>query len=493
MKNLSLRTQQAILIGLVGLTCLGVGAAYWTQSNVHTNLELAFQRHLALLAVVPDLQDRLRRIDQTTDEFLLSGSRPWLEQRLSNLRELRALLADLDALFQGESEKQAMEAMGRKLEASLAEQERWIARKQAGAAPPADHAKIAARRRIFEELLEPLLAIKGASLRRLERRRHASASAARWTLGLIVAMGAAASTLIALLLTWLIVRPISRLEAYARTWQLGTPWQGEAPEASPEIRGLSRSMQEMAERLNLQHGKELELSRFKTRLVSLISHEVGNALATIQGASGVLQETEGGPPEEREHLYRMLAGNVRSLALGMQNILNMGRIESGRFAMNPRPTDVRALLRESLEQLDILRLRKGIEIRLEFDEAPLARADPDALSLVLTNLLGNAIKYTPQGGRITVGIRREGAQVRVAVSDSGIGISREETERVLAGYYRTERGIAAAKGFGIGLSLVQQILEAHESRLEIESQPGKGSRFSFLLAACDPDPRPGTA
>ena len=130
------------------------------------------------------------------------------------------------------------------------------------------------------------------------------------------------------------------------------------------------------------------------------------------------------------------------------------------------------------------------EIRLSLEPGPADKApepvsaDSEALSLIMSNLVTNAIKYTPQGGSVRVSITsagRAGARERLCVEDTGIGISLPDQQRILSGFYRTEAGRQAAKGFGVGLMLVKLLLEKHGSSLEIDSAPGRGSRFSFEL------------
>ncbi|MBI4346247.1 MAG: ATP-binding protein, partial [Elusimicrobia bacterium] len=111
-------------------------------------------------------------------------------------------------------------------------------------------------------------------------------------------------------------------------------------------------------------------------------------------------------------------------------------------------------------------------------------------SLVVTNLLSNAITYTPDGGSVTLGLRRaaDGDDAEVFCRDTGIGISPEDQERILTGYYRTESGRKAAKGFGVGLALANSLVGAHGSRLEIDSAPGHGSTFRFRLPLWKEEP-----
>ncbi len=177
---------------------------------------------------------------------------------------------------------------------------------------------------------------------------------------------------------------------------------------------------------------------------------------------------------------------IEHLRSATANFLNLNRIESGQFVLNIRPTPIRSLVRETLAFLEPVIVVKNLRIETVFpSSAPVpVRADADALALIMSNLLTNAVKYTPDGGTITVRIACEEqgrSQVLFSVEDSGIGISLEDQQRILSGYYRTEEGRRIARGFGIGLMLVKELVERHGSRLTIESRPGQGSCFSFNL------------
>jgi signal transduction histidine kinase len=125
---------------------------------------------------------------------------------------------------------------------------------------------------------------------------------------------------------------------------------------------------------------------------------------------------------------------------------------------------------------------KKVELRLDLPPHPVpAKADPDALSVIMTNLVGNAFKYTPAGGTVTVRVEAGPDTALVSVEDTGIGIPKADQERVASGFYRAEGGRRTAKGFGVGLKVTRELLESQGSRLEIESEPGRGSKFSFSL------------
>jgi signal transduction histidine kinase len=143
---------------------------------------------------------------------------------------------------------------------------------------------------------------------------------------------------------------------------------------------------------------------------------------------------------------------------------------------------MKRVLEDAAKSLEPLYLRKSIVFSLDIPEkSSPALADPEAILLVASNLIGNAIKYTGEGGTVTAGVvSMENDRIKIFVRDNGIGIAAEDREKILSGH-RTEAGRQAAKGFGVGLTLVKKMLDAHATTLEIEGAPGQGSCFSFIL------------
>ncbi len=239
--------------------------------------------------------------------------------------------------------------------------------------------------------------------------------------------------------------------------------------------------------VRLLHKQAEEVNKFKTALVSVVSHEFGNALAIIKTAAFLLKEKL--PPEEvkdNDRLFEMINSNIVGLLQAADNLLNLGRLEAGKLAINLTATDAAEILRIVLKRMELLCEKKGLRVSLEFpNDLQLVRADQASLTLAVSNLLSNAIKYTPENGRIVLGIMVESSRpgyYRIYVQDTGIGVSEEDRAKILSGHYRSESGKKMTlKGFGVGLSLARQIIEAHDSVIEIEGSPGKGSRFSFLL------------
>jgi signal transduction histidine kinase len=225
-------------------------------------------------------------------------------------------------------------------------------------------------------------------------------------------------------------------------------------------------------------------SRIKSNMISVVSHEYGNILTTMKLSMVLLRESQ--DQESRRQTMEIMDKAIEHLRSATANFLNLNRLDSGRFVLDIRPAPIRSLARETISFLQPVIAAKRLRLETAFPaSAPVpVRADPEALSLIMSNLITNAVKYTPDGGTIAVRIAREESgppRATFSVEDTGIGISPEDQQRILSGYYRTEEGRKAAKGFGIGLMLVKELVERHGSRLEIDSRPGRGSRFFFSL------------
>ncbi|MFA6002881.1 MAG: HAMP domain-containing sensor histidine kinase [Elusimicrobiota bacterium] len=237
----------------------------------------------------------------------------------------------------------------------------------------------------------------------------------------------------------------------------------------------------------LEH--ETEVAKLKTDILSIVSHEINNSLTSMGLALLLLQQEK--EESARLNIYRVLERTYQNLKLTVNNFLNQARMESGRFFLDIRQMELRKLAEESIALMRPLSEQKQVAISTDFPTHIFpVNADPDAMALIMSNLIGNAIKYTPAGGRVVVRLKPLGApvsEVEISVEDTGIGIAPEDQEAVFKGFFRTEASKKEAKGFGVGLKVSKDILESHESALKLESAPGKGSRFFFTLPICPED------
>jgi signal transduction histidine kinase len=244
-------------------------------------------------------------------------------------------------------------------------------------------------------------------------------------------------------------------------------------------------MAQIVNRLHHLSEHEREVSQLKSDMISLVSHEFGNSLTVFNLSLVILMESQGADDEaERQRCYANLTRVYTHLSGAVTNFLNLNRIESGRFVPHLGETALRTVAHAAIAQLSPLFESKGVSLRLDFPaERVPVKADPDALSVIMSNLIGNAVKYTPAGGAVTVRIATDAGAgtTLISVEDTGIGISQADRLLITSGFFRTEDGQKAAKGFGVGLKVTLELLKTLGSRLEIESEPGRGSKFSFRL------------
>jgi two-component system phosphate regulon sensor histidine kinase PhoR len=229
-----------------------------------------------------------------------------------------------------------------------------------------------------------------------------------------------------------------------------------------------------------------EVDRMKDHLMSIVTHELRTPLTSITGYAELLEESVQGETEHK--CVEVILRQSRRLADIINEFLDLSRIESGRTRLAVEPTSVYHLAERVVRDLAPVAADKDIQVALEAPTAlPEISADADKISQVLTNLVGNAIKYSPEGASVTVSFRAEAGCVVVVVADTGYGISEGEIDRVFDKFYRARqpRGVNIT-GTGLGLPLVKAIVEAHGGRVAVASTEGEGSTFTVTLPVSGP-------
>ena len=230
--------------------------------------------------------------------------------------------------------------------------------------------------------------------------------------------------------------------------------------------------------------KKLEAA--KSTFVSMVAHEVKNPLAAAEGwlnliLSGVVKDD---PQEERKVIERALL-RMKTLRTLVAELLNLTAIETGNFTLRRVRTDILAVVNEVVENNRERAKEKGVGLCMNAGKGAStvqALADRDALALVYSNLVDNAIKYTPEGGHVGVELSWDGMNVKVSVKDDGIGMEPHDREHVFEEFYRAKNELTAnIPGTGLGLSLVKRITELHHGQVSVESSPGKGSTFTVRI------------
>jgi signal transduction histidine kinase len=229
--------------------------------------------------------------------------------------------------------------------------------------------------------------------------------------------------------------------------------------------------------------KTMELAKLKSDIVSNVSHELRTPLALIRLYAETL-ELGRIPDEERKlEYYRIVRKESERLTALINNILDFSRIEAGKKEYEFRETDLPSLVRETLDSYHYQIEQHGFhyEERISND-VPRVQVDREAIARSLLNLVNNALKYSSDDKYLAVRLYRGDGSVNLDVIDHGIGIPRSEQHRIFDKFYRVcDPMCHENKGSGLGLSLVQHIVNAHGGKVTVESTPGKGSKFTIAL------------
>jgi len=230
--------------------------------------------------------------------------------------------------------------------------------------------------------------------------------------------------------------------------------------------------------------RAMRLSQMKSDFVSNVSHELRTPLASIRVFGELLRLGRVQSPEKVREYGEYIERESRRLSRLIENILDFSRIESGRKTYHFEPCDVRRVVESTLQSFDMYLKHNGFTARLEVSGEPPPRiaADADALGLALHNLLDNAVKFSGDARAIEVRLAREGDEISIAVRDHGVGIPAEEQRKIFDRFHRVSTGLVhEVKGSGLGLSLVQHIVQVHGGRVTVDSEPGRGSTFTLRL------------
>jgi signal transduction histidine kinase len=224
-----------------------------------------------------------------------------------------------------------------------------------------------------------------------------------------------------------------------------------------------------------------ELNRIKSEFVTTVSHELRTPLTTIQGYIELLPRA--GPLNAQQQEFILHAGrSMESITRLLSGILDIDRLEAGR-ALEMEPCDLVQVIEEVVSDFRAQAEERKLELCWQPSEAlPLVHGNPYRLRQVIDNLLSNAIKYTPEEGWVSVSAADDDGHIVVRVVDNGIGILPDQQPHVFDKFYSVESSeTLGVTGRGLGLAIVKAIVEKHSGRVWVESRPGGGSVFSFIL------------
>lgn len=272
---------------------------------------------------------------------------------------------------------------------------------------------------------------------------------------------------------------LQNAQLYERTQQF-------TQELEEKINIATGNLSRANEKLSQANQRLEELSQAKSEFVSIVSHELRAPLTSITGFVNLILDGETGETNDtQKEFLQIINQNSQRLITLITDLLNLSRIEAGRFKeIKTEPIELDKLVKETVLNFRTETEKKGLNLRVDLPRQPLAlvKADRNQIIQVITNLMSNAIKYTPKGGQIVTEVTRVPGYLRTMVSDTGLGISKENLPHMFEKFYRTDNPkVRELTGTGLGLTITKSIVEIHGGKIWVESELGKGSNFYFTL------------
>jgi signal transduction histidine kinase len=281
-----------------------------------------------------------------------------------------------------------------------------------------------------------------------------------------------------------LTQPIRRLTGAARELSEGQlDVRVRPPTGSPEMSELTAAFNVMADRL--QQSIEF-ISRDRDRgrdFLADVSHELRTPIAALRTFNELLSDGTVADAATRQEFLEQSRQQIERLDWLATNLLELSKLDSGLVLLDLRPDDLRAVIESAVQQAQPSAERKGLQLTVNLPARAIRqRHDPQRIGQVLSNLIGNAIKFTPAGGKVELTLQPTDDGVELVVADTGVGIAPAELPFVFDRFYRgAQAGESRAAGSGLGLSIVRSVVEMHNGRVEISSTPGRGTQVTITL------------
>jgi len=285
--------------------------------------------------------------------------------------------------------------------------------------------------------------------------------------------------ILSIFITRSITPPLSQLIAKTREIARGV-FEGNLHfSGPPEIKELSEAINSMCHQLKA-------IDKMKSDFFSMVSHELRTPLTSIKEGTSLLLEGIGGEMiEKQKKLLKIIAGESNRLIELVNSSLDLSKMEAGMMAFHFTPADITPLIHKAVEEIEPLAMAKKVHLQVERQGwLPLVKMDQERILQVLRNFIGNAIKFTYEGGGVRICVHSEDGKLRVSVKDTGPGISKENLTAIFEKFQQGPlMSSKQLKGTGLGLAIAKQIITAHGGKVWAESDPGQGSSFIFVLPA----------
>ena len=291
-----------------------------------------------------------------------------------------------------------------------------------------------------------------------------------WALALAFGIGIPVAGVVVLYFSRRIARPLEMLATAADEVAAG-----HYDVAVPE-RTWGSEVERLASRFHEMTGRLSESEQLSRNFLMSVSHELRTPLTAIRGHVSALREGVLEDEASEERSLEVVAEEAARLERLVGDVLDLAKLDARRFALLREEVDMRALCERAYATFAEEARARGIEYDLELGEGPVLITDGDRVLQIVTNLLSNALHWTPEGGRVDLGLGTENGEVTVAVSDTGPGIEPQQEERIFRPFWSGDDG-----GTGLGLTIARELALALGGRLELHSEPGRGSRFVLVL------------
>jgi signal transduction histidine kinase len=252
---------------------------------------------------------------------------------------------------------------------------------------------------------------------------------------------------------------------------------------------LEQRVQQRTRELQTANEKLQELDRLKSTFVSIVSHELRTPMTSIKGyVENMLDGLAGALTDKQSRSLERVKHNIDRLTRMINELLDLSRIEAGRMELRLAPVSLLDVAAEVVESYQAAAREKSVTLRAApRQNLPLVNGDADKLNRILTNLVHNAIKFTPQGGKIRVEVRaQDEAYIETSVIDSGCGIPSGELDKVFDKFYWSESVPVETRGAGLGLAIAKNLVELHGGTIRVDSAVGRGTCFSFTIPVARP-------
>ncbi len=259
----------------------------------------------------------------------------------------------------------------------------------------------------------------------------------------------------------------------------GRELQNFSPYEETAFSKVQEKLLQYYEKMKEERQQSIQDKQTIQELVSDISHQVKTPTANIQMITGILREHEL-PREKQSEFLNLMAVQINKLDFLMQSLIKMSRLETGTFVLYPEEAGLSNTIARAMSTVLAKAEKKHIQLSADCDSKLTVKHDPKWTAEAIGNILDNAVKYTPEGGTISVSVRPWQFYTRIDISDTGIGIEEENYNAIFQRFYRAEE-VAAEEGVGLGLYLARGIITRQNGYITVKSKKGEGSTFSVFL------------